>query len=617
MIEQSLLSNLSAIWKYTKGSRKVRIAIIDTDVDLDHIAFKESRDRIQKLSIDGIMPSGNVGHGTYVTSLIFGDTENAIAPDCSGLIIPVYEDTDQGLGTTQENLAKAIDLAVKHQADVINISGGVLTNDFSSIELQESVARCTEKGIQVVAAVGNDGCDCLHVPASLPGVLAAGVSNESNEPFSFNNYGSAYQKQGLLTPLDGFKGAITGAGYASKIASSYAAPVLSGIVALLYSLKLDTSQAIAPSDVAKAMISESDKCPKDSVEACKPFLAGILNLAKTMEALDNMLLKTSGIEPQQFEELNIDIEPKNNLNMDNEIISQELPEQLQNSEIHNVQEKVTERIIEGPVAYAKPSDCSCSSEPSSSLVYLVGTLGFSFPSRARRIYFDQVLQKSAADNTEDLLKYLQKNPYECENLIWTFNFEDYPKYAIRPTGPFANTVYDKLCGLVSDQFKQKAVRVSLPGNLKSNEVQTEYGQKLKVLEPAIQGVKGWEIPDAGKKGADKALSEKIANFINRVVYDLRNGGVQPGDRAMNFALTESIKIESAFVLAHNENLELSKIAVVKSPVSRPDSESYDVKLTFFSPTKRLETSNRVFMLTVDVSDVVPLLVGDIKTWSEA
>jgi hypothetical protein len=82
-------------------------------------------------------------------------------------------------------------------------------------------------------------------------------------------------------------------------------------------------------------------------------------------------------------------------------------------------------------------------------------------------------------------------------------------------------------------------------------------------------------------------------------------------------VTESLKIEAVFEKALKESLELSTVTVDKSPISRPDTVSYDVKLTFFHPQKRMEVANKVFKFSIDVSDVIPMLIGEIKVWSEA
>ena len=48
---------------------------------------------------------------------------------------------------------------------------------------------------------------------------------------------------------------------------------------------------------------------------------------------------------------------------------------------------------------------------------------------------------------------------------------------------------------------------------------------------------------------------------------------------------------------------------------RLDSDCWDVVLYFFNPANVLGEARRAFRFTVDVSDVVPVLVGDIREWA--
>jgi hypothetical protein len=63
-------------------------------------------------------------------------------------------------------------------------------------------------------------------------------------------------------------------------------------------------------------------------------------------------------------------------------------------------------------------------------------------------------------------------------------------------------------------------------------------------------------------------------------------------------------------------MALDSITVEKSPFCRMDSDCWDVKLIFFDP----ENSNRaqkVYRFTIDVSDVLPVTLGAVRSWSQA
>ncbi len=70
-----------------------------------------------------------------------------------------------------------------------------------------------------------------------------------------------------------------------------------------------------------------------------------------------------------------------------------------------------------------------------------------------------------------------------------------------------------------------------------------------------------------------------------------------------------------FSQSGKENLELDSIEVERSPICRPESDCWDVKLTFFDPTNRFERARQVHRFTVDVSDVIPVTVGEVRHWN--
>ena len=84
---------------------------------------------------------------------------------------------------------------------------------------------------------------------------------------------------------------------------------------------------------------------------------------------------------------------------------------------------------------------------------------------------------------------------------------------------------------------------------------------------------------------------------------------------MNFAATNAFQIERIFERAVNNSMQLDQIEVTRSPICRADSDCWDVVLYFFNPKKMLEEARRAYRFTVDVSDIVPVLIGEIREWS--
>jgi len=103
-------------------------------------------------------------------------------------------------------------------------------------------------------------------------------------------------------------------------------------------------------------------------------------------------------------------------------------------------------------------------------------------------------------------------------------------------------------------------------------------------------------------------------FLNRIFYDLQNLGTTSEDRALNFVATKAFQATSMFAEAVATGMELDSITVEKSPFCRLDSDCWDVKLKFFDPENSRRTQ-KVFRFTIDVRDLIPVTLGDVRTWS--
>jgi cyanobactin maturation PatA/PatG family protease len=140
-----------------------------------------------------------------------------------------------------------------------------------------------------------------------------------------------------------------------------------------------------------------------------------------------------------------------------------------------------------------------------------------------------------------------------------------------------------------------------------------------IIFPDLRSMYKWqsqELIAAAKTavGDDVADDDDILNFLNRVYYELRNLGIAPQERAMNFAATNAFQTRLAFVESAGRNLALDGIKVVKSPICRPDSDCWDVQLQMFDPENERRAS-RIYRYTVDVSEVLPVTVGPVRSWA--
>jgi cyanobactin maturation PatA/PatG family protease len=223
-------------------------------------------------------------HGTHVASIIFGQHDGpvkGIAPHCRGLIVPIFKDGAAGsiAPCSQLDLARAITQAVQAGARIVNISGGEYSSSgVAHPILAKALQACVEQGVLVVAAAGNEGCECLHVPGALPSVLAVGAMDAQNRPMDFSNWGSAYRSQGILAPGENILGAVPGGGTGLQSGTSYATSIVSGIAALLLSLQRKLGQKLDPQSVRMALLESVHTCDPRVTSDCRPFLVGRLNI---------------------------------------------------------------------------------------------------------------------------------------------------------------------------------------------------------------------------------------------------------------------------------------------------------------------------------------------------
>jgi cyanobactin maturation PatA/PatG family protease len=657
----------------SRGSPSLTVCILDGPLDLQHEALAGSA--IAERWIFGMGPTQPSTHGTSVAGIIFGDSADThgMVPDCKGLSIPIWGSSPQQLRVcSQQDLAQAIDLAAEMGARVINISGGELSPGSEiSPELLGSVERCLAQGVLVVAAVGNEGCLCPHVPAIIPGVLAVGAMDEQGAVLPFSNWASAYNRSGLLAPGKNLTTARLGGGSHTVSGTSYAAALVSGAVAWLMSVQLDLglkADALAMRDL---LLETADACDPAAEQQCERVLAGRMNIAAALERLESSthagstgliaaahsadviaesemesapctfrsacVVQSSELEnPESADVLRTLSSPPTLNRSEKEMTELSLPETPANE----ILAAAPATVAVGPASPypqagvsasgVEPSGCGCGCDKDDALVYVVGTIGYDFGSRAK--YDSFAADMAAGGKTANpydpaaMVAYLAQNPFAAPDLVWTLNVESIPVYAVQPMGAYSSRGYELLAQLLSQQSANAAgstpVRmVSVPGKIRRN-VALQSGQEVPVIVPALRGVSGWSVDsmiDAAVQSLDElaasARKAQYTNFFQRFFYELRNLGRTSAERAINFGGTTIFNLGAQFTGKIEEELVLHRIEVSKSLICPPGGDCWDVSMIFFSPKQMLERSREVLRFTVDVSQEIPVRVGAVNSWA--
>ena len=315
--------SMSSAWKYATGDNTKVVAVIDTGIK-EHQQINRALTRNADGTVYGYdfvsdvvsagdgdaedpnpndeggdAAGGNSYHGTHVAGIIAAEHDFAgtagISPNAKILPIRALGRT----GGTISDLVKAINWAAgvaiegipknRYPVSVINLSLGAreaVPCSGGNASVFESVIA---KGITVVVAAGNESRASLSFPANCPGVIAVVATQSLGDRAAYSNYGP-----GVLLSAPGgefsigstespeSRGGIISSwvdpsnlpDYRLSEGTSMATPVVSGIVALMYSMH----PSITPNRVS-SILADSTKpfAPNSKCVISGGCGAGIVN----------------------------------------------------------------------------------------------------------------------------------------------------------------------------------------------------------------------------------------------------------------------------------------------------------------------------------------------------
>ena len=153
----------------------IKIALIDTGVDYTHNDLKgfgpdgKVIDGYDFLEKDND-PLDNDGHGTAVAGIIAADGNmRGIAPKAKLL---AYKIASNGNYTSSLDIIRALDMAARSGANIVNISIGMDTINY---EIDNAVNNLVRRGILVVVAAGNNGQNGMGSPATAKDAITVGA----------------------------------------------------------------------------------------------------------------------------------------------------------------------------------------------------------------------------------------------------------------------------------------------------------------------------------------------------------------------------------------------------------------------------------------------------------
>lgn len=255
-----------AAWGVTTG-KGVTVAVIDTGVKANH----EDLPNLRRVEVtngkDSLGLEDATGHGTHVAGIIGAAMGNGkggagIAPGAAILSLRVVN----AAGYIYDSaLIAALRTAVKNGAQIVNISiGGTAYNAV----FQKVINEATEAGVTVVAAMGNDGTNCLNYPAGYDNVIGVVSVDRTNNRASGSSYGTWGD---VAAPGAAVWSTTNNGSYGPKSGTSMASPVVAGVAALYKSVHPDAT----PAQITARLKATATRGGSD-------LGAGIVNAAKAL-----------------------------------------------------------------------------------------------------------------------------------------------------------------------------------------------------------------------------------------------------------------------------------------------------------------------------------------------
>lgn len=232
--------NDPAVLGHTAG-RTVTVAVLDTGADMDtevlrHRAISpDSYDFVNGSHLLSDVTRGDAaGHGTMVATLL----DDLLPENAELMLLRVFDDNGSA---SSSRVFAALDYALEHGADVINMSLGWEGADSSYSFLNEMLDLAYARGVPVICAAGNKSrsVDTCY-PANYRFTIAVSAVGRSLRYELFSNYGD---KVDFAAPGSDISSIGLGNAVMISRGTSFAAPHLTALVADMLLLREDFTSA--------------------------------------------------------------------------------------------------------------------------------------------------------------------------------------------------------------------------------------------------------------------------------------------------------------------------------------------------------------------------------------
>jgi len=231
------LVNAEQAWETNSGNANIKVAVVDTGVDLNHPDLKSKIVPGKNIVDPAKEPLDDDGHGTHCAGIAAATVDNGEGVAGMGNKVSVMPVKVLSYGSGNEStIAAGITWAADNGANVITMSIGLYR---SSKLIEDALQYALDKNVVLVASAGNNNSEySVHLPSTYPGVIEVAATDAQDKKASYSNYGKkvsvAAPGSAIISTLPTYE-TRKPKNYGKLSGTSMAAPHVAGLAALILS----------------------------------------------------------------------------------------------------------------------------------------------------------------------------------------------------------------------------------------------------------------------------------------------------------------------------------------------------------------------------------------------
>ncbi len=218
-------------WHETMGDG-VRIGVIDTGIDADHIDLKNRvRDYVNFSGGSRDNVTDENGHGTHISGILCAEKNGVgvigVAPKADLYVVKAFDANGK---TNFECIEKGVNWLIEKRVDVINMS---FSSSVANKSYQELIKKAYDNGISMICAAGNEGemgANTIGYPARFAQTVAVSAVDINKNIADFSSRGNEAE---ICAAGINIYSTFPKNTYALLSGTSMATPIIAGAVAIL------------------------------------------------------------------------------------------------------------------------------------------------------------------------------------------------------------------------------------------------------------------------------------------------------------------------------------------------------------------------------------------------